>query len=56
MFENISQHYGSSLTAFNKTALEKFQEMTRAYVTVASKDKNQVQFRLRKGMQKKVKD
>lgn len=42
MFENISQHCGQPLTAFNKTALEKFQEMARAYVAAAFKDKNQV--------------
>lgn len=31
-----------TMTAFNKTALEKFQEMARAYVAAAFKDKNQV--------------
>lgn len=35
--------HGLPVTAFNKTALEKFQKMARAYVIAAFKDKNQVQ-------------
>lgn len=58
MLENISQHYGPPLTAFNKTALEIFQEMARTYVNSSIQrqkpSSGSKKLRLRKEIQKKV--